>query len=268
MPDQDAVEGDCTHFLFADDELYRVHRHLEIWPQCGAALIEVESEQIGEAVLDLFSIACEMGEFSLRLVPETSMSIAQVALALRDVHALEDIYHNLSSDDYRTSDPVLIALAVEANLLWDLKREVTLAAAKKASRRPTESSALSSERLVAVAKSPLTVRAKRSTSKGEAREKLIAALTSHHRYADGGCLNTEPIGSNQLARLAGVSPSTASDFFKAEFKGLQNYRRGCADATSLIASLKLLNNDYSPHLLLGAAPVSERRHREEDAGEQ
>src|SRR5262249_14849373 len=47
-------------------------------------------------------------------------------------------------------------------------------------------------------------RAKRSTEPGEAREKLIAALTKHHKYAEASCLNQEPIGNNQLARLADV----------------------------------------------------------------
>jgi hypothetical protein len=39
---------------------------------------------------------------------------------------------------------------------------------------------------------------KRSTEPGEARRKLIAALTAHHRYADGSCLNSAPVGNNQL----------------------------------------------------------------------
>src|SRR5262249_18814112 len=38
---------------------------------------------------------------------------------------------------------------------------------------------------------------KRSTERGEGRAKLIAALTKHHQYADGGCLNLEPIGNNE-----------------------------------------------------------------------
>jgi hypothetical protein len=53
---------------------------------------------------------------------------------------------------------------------------------------------------------------KRSTERGEGRAKLIAALTNHHQYADGSCLNLEFIGNNRLAEVAGVSPSTASKF--------------------------------------------------------
>src|SRR5262249_8094099 len=60
---------------------------------------------------------------------------------------------------------------------------------------------------------------KRSTERGEGRAKLIAALTKHHQYAEGGCLNLEPIGNNELAKAAGVSPSTASAFFNDKFQG-------------------------------------------------
>src|SRR5262249_53576244 len=52
---------------------------------------------------------------------------------------------------------------------------------------------------------PTAKKPKRSTEWGAARAKIIAALTKHHQYADGGCLNLEPIGNNELARKAGVS---------------------------------------------------------------
>ena len=98
---------------------------------------------------------------------------------------------------------------------------------------------------------------KRSTERGEGRAKLIAALTKHHEYADSGCLNTEPIGNNGLARMADVSASTASEFFNKEFNGLTKYRAICADKTGLVAALKLLNQEFSPHLLFGAKPLGE-----------
>jgi hypothetical protein len=94
---------------------------------------------------------------------------------------------------------------------------------------------------------------KRSTTKGEARAKLISALTLHHEYADGGCSNQDPIGSNKLARLAGVSVSSASTFFKSEFRDYKSYQRICADLNGLIASLKLLNGEFVPHQLFRAA---------------
>ena len=94
-------------------------------------------------------------------------------------------------------------------------------------------------------------RGKRSTEKGEARVKIIAALTTHHKYQDGSCLKLEPIGNNELAREVDVSPSTASAFFAKEFKGYTKYRATCRDTTQLVASLKLLNQDFSPHHLFG-----------------
>jgi hypothetical protein len=83
---------------------------------------------------------------------------------------------------------------------------------------------------------------KRSTERGEGRAKLIAALTKHHQYADGGCPNLEPIGNNELAKAAGVSPSTASTFFNNEFEGHTKYKALCRDSGLLVTALKLLNN--------------------------
>jgi len=95
---------------------------------------------------------------------------------------------------------------------------------------------------------------KRSTTRGDGREKLISALTKHHKYSDGSCLNQEPIGNNELAKLANVSKSTASEFFKKAFGGTEKYRAACSKLDLLIPALKLLNNEFSPHLLFGDNP--------------
>jgi hypothetical protein len=103
---------------------------------------------------------------------------------------------------------------------------------------------------------------KRSTERGEGRAKLIAALTKHHQYADGGCLNLEPIGNNELAKAAGVSPSTASAFFNEKFQGHTKYKALCRDAGKLAVTLKLLNDEFAPYHLLG--PSSDLAAPEED----
>jgi hypothetical protein len=41
---------------------------------------------------------------------------------------------------------------------------------------------------------------KKSTCNGEARLKMVAALTQHHQYENGSCGCLEPIGVNDLAR--------------------------------------------------------------------
>jgi hypothetical protein len=104
---------------------------------------------------------------------------------------------------------------------------------------------------------------KRSTEPGEAQTKLVAALLKHHRYAEGGCLNPEPIGNNALARMAGVDRSTASDFFKNKFLGHEKYRALCLDTGKLVAALKILNGDFAPHILYGTKPPGEGQ-RDED----
>lgn len=106
-------------------------------------------------------------------------------------------------------------------------------------------------------------KAKRGTERGEGREKLIAALTKHHKYADGSSLNQEPVGNNALARLAGVSVSTASAFFEKEFGGLKKYKAICSDVSRLITALKLINQEFSPLLLFGAKPADEGEREDE-----
>jgi len=100
--------------------------------------------------------------------------------------------------------------------------------------------------------------------RGEGRVKLIAALTKHHKYADGSSLNLEPVGNNELARLAKVSESTASAFFKKQFGGHTKYRTICPNATRLITSLKLLNQEFSPDNLFGAKPPGEGDCKDEE----
>jgi hypothetical protein len=109
---------------------------------------------------------------------------------------------------------------------------------------------------------------KRSTVRGEGKAKLIAALTQHHRYAKGSCLNLEPIGNNELAKAAGVVPSTASAFFNDKFQGHAKYKALCRDASKLAAALRLLNDEFAPYHLLGnssselAAPEEEETDSE------
>ena len=93
-------------------------------------------------------------------------------------------------------------------------------------------------------------RPKKSATNGDARSKLIAALTVHHKYADDSCMNFSPIGNNALARLAEVSNSTASEFLKKQFGGLNDYKKACGTSKTLISSLKLLNQEFAPRNIL------------------
>jgi hypothetical protein len=98
---------------------------------------------------------------------------------------------------------------------------------------------------------------KRSTIPEEALVKIISKLTEHHQYENGSCLNTTPIGNNELARKATVANSTACLFFQKHFKGYGQYRVVCRDPSKLAASIKLLRGEFSPHLLYGANPPGE-----------
>lgn len=110
----------------------------------------------------------------------------------------------------------------------------------------------------------------RSTERGEARTKIIPILTKHHQYADGGCLNTEPISINELARQAGVSTSTAKAFFDKEFGGKEKedghakYKVVCMNAGRLADSIKAIRGELRAHDLYGRQPAGEDNRNEGD----
>lgn len=117
-------------------------------------------------------------------------------------------------------------------------------------------------RTAATSQGKRVVQAKRSTQKGDARTKIISALTTWHKYDGQSCLKTDPVGNNELARMAKVAESTASKFFSTEFGGRDKYLRACRNTTALIASLKTLNGEFQPRHMLGglseaAAPIED-----------
>jgi hypothetical protein len=105
---------------------------------------------------------------------------------------------------------------------------------------------------------------KRSTTSGSARAKIIGYLIKHHKYADGAVLNKEPIQCNELAIKAKVAKASASRFFEKEFGGYEKYAALCRrNSAELETSLKVLNGDFSPHLLYGRTPPGESQSDEE-----
>ena len=100
----------------------------------------------------------------------------------------------------------------------------------------------------------LIPRAKRSTESGEARTKLIAALTAHHGYKNDICNDFQPIGVGELSRKANVAKSTASEFFAEQFRGHSNYKVACRDTTKLMHSLRILNGELTPSILFNPLP--------------
>jgi hypothetical protein len=92
---------------------------------------------------------------------------------------------------------------------------------------------------------------------------LIAALTKHHNYSNGELLNHEPIGNNELAKLAGVAKSSASAFFKKRFHGHSRYKIVCRDKERLIAKLTNLNDENSQTTLFNPDQLPDRKRRDE-----
>lgn len=88
-----------------------------------------------------------------------------------------------------------------------------------------------------------------STAQGEASAKIGSALTTHHKYENGSCLYCEPIGVRKLGRMAEVSGSTVSKFFKEKFGGFNNYRAACRDPGTLANAIQILNGEVTPSIL-------------------
>lgn len=109
------------------------------------------------------------------------------------------------------------------------------------------------------------VTSKRSTVKGEARAKIVAALLTHHEWKSGHPGKTTPVGNNELAELAGVDKGTVSRFFDREFgdfnnkNGYSKYRIHCQHKDGLINCLKILSGDIRPSILDKQLPEERRR---------
>jgi len=108
------------------------------------------------------------------------------------------------------------------------------------------------------------VRDKRSTGKGEAEAKLIAALAAHHKYSDGSCGHLEPVRNNALARLADVNQGSASYFFRKFFRGHRQYIRDCQNPGKLSRILGSLVGDIAGWKLFGRAPESDGGRAEDE----
>jgi len=99
------------------------------------------------------------------------------------------------------------------------------------------------------------VRKKKSTQPGEARLKMVAALTTHHKYADGSVLNTDPISTRELARIAGVALGSVTNFMNREFNkgqkdGRKRYEAICDCPQLLAVALRALNGELAPYNLI------------------
>jgi hypothetical protein len=90
-----------------------------------------------------------------------------------------------------------------------------------------------------------TVKSKKSTASGEAREKLTSKILAHHKYENGSCGNFHSIGVRELARDV-CAPSTAKDFFVKVFGGHEAYKISCRQPGKLAFSLRLLAGDVLP----------------------
>ncbi len=99
-----------------------------------------------------------------------------------------------------------------------------------------------------------TTKQKRSTEPGEAKAKIIAALTAHHKYEKGSCLHGEPIGVRVLASQADVSIGSVSEFFAEQFGSHANYKAACREAAMLGNSLRMLNGELTPSILFKRLP--------------
>lgn len=87
---------------------------------------------------------------------------------------------------------------------------------------------------------------KRSTQKGEAKQKLISALVAHHKYDGVVCEKRDSVSVRELAEAAEVAPASASRFFQKQFPdgGHKRYKNLCIrDFRRVEQFLKLISGE-------------------------
>lgn len=190
------------------------------------------------------------------LAPQAHAAVLELANTIRSLETFTGAY-----GEWDAVAPSLVKAIQDASVF---SRGVASTASSptftpEASSTPDDPGLQSAERAA-----PKSVREKRSTEKGEAEAKLIAALAAHHQYSDGSCLNLQPVRNNALARLAGVDQGSATRFFKKHFQGRQKYARICQDPASLSRILGSFVGDMPAWKLFGRAPVSEGGRSEDE----
>ena len=117
----------------------------------------------------------------------------------------------------------------------------------------------------AVSRSSRGSKQKQSTAKGEAQIKLISAFTAHHKWENGKCCNSDPIGCNELARKAEVSKDRASVFFKKWFGRHGDYKAVCRrDPDSLDVKIAKMNTDLLLRESFGSTPADKLANKPAD----
>jgi hypothetical protein len=198
-----------------------------------------------------------------RLIPPPEPRTALAATSnATEIEALVDELHRSRGTAYGLDyvyDLESDRFAVTYGPLNELRTALSRWAKRREADSPGVKSAADTEATKPLVKDDRK-RAKRSTNRGAARVKIIAGLTAHHQYENGGCTRLDPVGVRELAGRLDISPDSVSRFFAKEFgddRGYAGYEATCRDAPTLAAWLKMLNIDYSPHPLFGRNPRGE-----------
>jgi len=205
--------------------------------------------------LGTFHALTERGTRPLRIVPSQR-------------EALQPYLDALSPVPQQTCQKLVARMNREATRAAELTRQERAEPPEAVAKKLYEAN-LAKEYLAEIgasltAEKAPALRKKRSTAKGDARAKIIGLLNRHHKYQDESPLNLEPICVNELSRQAKVGKSSVSRFLAKEFHGHSAYKAVCRDRGSLVAALKLLNGEFSPHSLYGRNPPDEGEPDEDE----
>lgn len=147
-----------------------------------------------------------------------------------------------------------------SNLFAQLKENIAISQAKPSIVLATCPATAQSD---AQGKEVKPTRKKKSHNQDDATTEiqLIAWFTQHHKYADDGCMNTNPIKVRALADKANTSPATATRFIQKWFKGGHRvYAAICVrNESKLIDTIKSMNGEFVPtkESNYGSAPIGE-----------
>ncbi len=199
-----------------------------------------------------------------RLQPVTAATMAIVYLGQQKQLPIEEIKDWMAWRDFRAGEPAIPGRSMCSIRLWRIDR-TEHDFARLMTQIPDLQSGLESlvdwmiVRLRRVRKNstgggkPRAVKQVRKTARGEAQKAILAALTTHHKYSNGRCEVTEPIGVNELGRLAGQHKgSSASNYLKTNFNGKDGYIRECNNG-AIHSTIAMLNGELTATKLASGA---------------
>lgn len=113
-----------VHFIAIADAVIGFPEAESSCGDCGCVVFSCRDKESAHSLVELYSRSVANDAVDLKIIPAASLSQSQIVLANRELQRAESIGTNLSSEEYRTSDPIFERIGRVALTLGELAKEL------------------------------------------------------------------------------------------------------------------------------------------------